>query len=565
MSLFGSIRMAANSLRANQIAMQVIGQNIANANTPGYIREETILSPAPTQRMGNLLLGLGVQVDAVVQKIDNFLEERLRGAVSDESDAAARESTYTQLEEMIGELSETDISTAMTTFFNGIAEILNQPENVSVRNLAVLNARTLTQEINRLATRVREVRADLNSRIITLKDDINRLAEEIRVLNVRISETEGGSVSKSDAVGLRDQRLMALEELAKLVNIRVREQPTGSVTVYVGGDYLVADGFSRPVKLVLSSDRGLTTADIHFEETDSPLDATSGEYCGLKAARDDVLGGFLDKLDDFAGTLAFEFNKIFSSGQGLHGYSEVTSQSYVTDADAPLDQAGLKFTPVNGAFQIMVYNTQDKTTQTIDVPVHLLGDDTDTTLQTLSDALGQIGALSVTVAPDGRLSIASKSANNEFAFANDTSGILAALGINTLFTGSTATDLAVNEAIAGDPAKFAASRGGIGLDTENAVELVAFPDKGIASHNNASISVIYDRLVAETTQGSTVTHAEAEGARVFEQTLRGEKLATSGVSLDEEAISMIAVQKSFQASARFIAVLSELLDLLVSI
>ncbi len=70
MSLFGSIQMAKNALRAQQIGLQVVGQNISNANTPGYIREEVILSPAPTQRKGGLLFGLGVQVDAVVQKID---------------------------------------------------------------------------------------------------------------------------------------------------------------------------------------------------------------------------------------------------------------------------------------------------------------------------------------------------------------------------------------------------------------------------------------------------------------------------------------------------------------
>ncbi|NQT39266.1 MAG: flagellar hook-associated protein FlgK, partial [Planctomycetes bacterium] len=104
MSLFGSIQLAANTLRANDIALQVVGQNIANANTPGYIREEVVLSPAPTQRLGGLLLGLGVRVDAVVQKIDLFLEERLRGAVSDRVAGETEEQTHLNLEELIGEL-----------------------------------------------------------------------------------------------------------------------------------------------------------------------------------------------------------------------------------------------------------------------------------------------------------------------------------------------------------------------------------------------------------------------------------------------------------------------------
>ena len=138
MSLFSSIRLAANTLRANEIALQVVGQNIANANTPGYIREDVILVPGPTQRRGSLLLGMGVNVEAVVQKIDRFLEERLRGSVSDRVDAETRESSYLQLEAVIGELGDTDLSTALNTFFSSIDEILNQPENASVRNLAVL-------------------------------------------------------------------------------------------------------------------------------------------------------------------------------------------------------------------------------------------------------------------------------------------------------------------------------------------------------------------------------------------------------------------------------------------
>src|SRR3972149_734033 len=170
MSLFGSIRMASNALQANQIALQVIGQNIANANTPGYIREEVLLAPAPTQRMGRLLLGLGVEVKAVYQKIDKFLEERLRGAVSDQASAEARESTYTQLEQLLGELTKTDLSTAMTNFFSSVSEILNQPENISARNLAVLNGDTLAQEIRRLTSRVEEARSDINSRVMAMAD-----------------------------------------------------------------------------------------------------------------------------------------------------------------------------------------------------------------------------------------------------------------------------------------------------------------------------------------------------------------------------------------------------------
>ena len=564
MSLFGSIRLAANTLRANEIALQVVGQNIANANTPGYIREEVILTPAPTQRMGKLLLGLGVDVQAVVQKIDNFLEERLRGAVSDLVDAETQESTHMQMEGLVGELSDTDLSTAMNTFFSSVAEILNQPESTSVRNLAVLQGGALASGINRLAQRVTEVRSDVNDRIIDMADNINRLTEQIRVLNVRISSTEGGDVSASDAVGLRDQRLMALENLARLIEIRVREQPSGGVVVYSGGDFLVFEGTARQVDVALESDRGLSAADIRLVASDSPVDSSSGELSGLMVSRDEILGGFLDDLDGFARALAFEFNKVYSQGQGLSGYEELTSEFAVTDTTLALDQAGLQFTPENGSFDILVRNTDTGKTQTEHIIVDLNGLGDDMALADLAAALDAVDGISAAVSNGGKLTIASASAH-EFTFKDDSSGVLAALGLNTFFSGSSASSIGVSDAVAADPSTFAASRGGLGADTENAVTLAGFIDRPLQAQNNDTLAVLYDKLTGQSTQAAAISRAVAEGTRVFEQTLRGQKMATSGVNLDEEAVRMIAFQRSFQASARYIRTLDELFQLLVAL
>src|SRR4029079_2942940 len=98
------------------------------------------------------------------------------------------------------------MSTSLNDFFSSLNEVLNQPESVSVRNLAVLKGKTLAQDINHLAQRAGQMRGDIDKRVGAVPDDINRLAEEVRTLNIRISQAEGGDVSNSDAVGLRDQR-----------------------------------------------------------------------------------------------------------------------------------------------------------------------------------------------------------------------------------------------------------------------------------------------------------------------------------------------------------------------
>ena len=565
MSLLGSLQIAKNSLFANQVGLQVTGNNISNANTPGYIRQRAVLTPAPTQLVGGLPLGLGVRVDGIVQQADRFLADRLRGANSDLAGSEAEEQTYVQLEALIGELTDTDLSTSFSNFFNSINDILNQPEDLAVRNLAVLQGETVTQDLKRLDDRVRQLRGNVNDEITSSAADINRLLKEIAELNVNIVQTEGGTATASEAVGLRDQRELALTELAKIVNIRASEQPDGSVTVFAGGDFLVFQGEYRAVNVAFESDRGLSQGTINLEATDAPLAASSGRLAGLYSARDEILGGFLDGLDDLSRTLIFEFNKLHSSGQGLTGLTDVRSDFAVGDNDDALDQTSLPFTPVNGSFQVQVFNTRTKLTETSDVFVRLNGLEDDTTLADLVSDLDTIDGISAVITPDRRLSITSDSPNIQFGFANDTSGVLAALGVNTFFAGTGTRDLGITDLVRDDPSKVAASQGGIGHDTENALRLATFGETPLDSQDGDTLSQQYEAIVAGVTQSSSVTKAVSEGFRVFQRTLEGQQLGLSGVSIDEEAVNMLGYQRAYQASARMIATLSDLLNTLINL
>lgn len=566
MSLYTSINLAANSLLAQQVGMQVVGQNIANANTPGYSRAQALFTPAPTQRLGPLLLGMGVQVEGVVQQIDELLNERLRHASSDRSGSEAEAGVYAQLEGILGELSDSDLSSALTRFFGAVSEILNQPESVTVRNLAVLEGQTLAGEVSRLYARVAELRSDLNRQVTSMSSDINRLLARVAELNIQITATEGGGSGGSDAIGLRDQRNQALADLAELIEIRVDEQPSGAANVFVGGDYLVFDGLHRQVEVSLETDRGLSLATIRLVDTRSELAVAGGELAGLTSARDEVLGTFLDDLDSLARTLAFEFNKIYSSGQGLVGFSSLTSEFGALETNVALDAAGLPYAPVNGSLRVLVQNSQTGLTNGTELRIDLNGlDNDDTTLAQLVASLDAIDGLSASINSTGQVLLAAESPNIRFAFADDTSGVLAALGINTFFSGSSATNLGVSQTVRNDPGLFAASRTGIGADTDNAVELAGFLDKPLDAAGGISLTVLYERLVGGVAQGASVAKAVSEGFAVFEETLIGQQLAVSGVSLDEEAVRLMGFQRAYQASARFITTLNELLDVLVNL
>lgn len=565
MSLFGSIQLANNSLQAAQIGLQVAGNNIANANTPGYIRQEAVFEPSTPQRLGNLLLGTGVTVSGIKQKTDAFLEERLRGANADLANGEAQSSAYTQLESIIGELGKNDLSTSLTSFFGSLSNVLNQPDSVAVRNLAVQQGQKLTVDIRTLNDRAGVLWNSFNSQVADVTGKINALVNKIAKLNVQIVTVEGGGTSGSDAVGLRDQRQVALSELSQIIDIRAVEQPTGSVTVLSGGDFLVAEGTTRLVKTAVISEGGFNKNQVQIAETDAPVQSSSGELSGLIAARDGIVGNFLGQLGDLSRTLAFEFNKVYSGGQGLSGFDDLTSERGVADATAALDHAGLPFTPVNGSFQVQVRNKQTGITQTSNIFVDLDGLGQDTTLTSLAAALNGVSGITASITTDNKLRLTADSSNVEFAFAGDTSGTLAALGLNTFFSGSSASDIGVSSVLRADPGKLAVSSGGIGVDSGNAELLAGFGDRSLDSQNGASISQVYERIVSDTAQASNVSQAVADGFRTFQTTLQGQQLAISGVSIDEEAVNMIQYQRAFQASAKFISTLNDLLDTLVNL
>jgi flagellar hook-associated protein 1 FlgK len=563
MSLFSSLQLASNALQAQSIGLQVVGQNIANVNTPGYSRAEMNLAPAATQRVGRLLLGLGVDVQSIKQRIDEHLNDRLRSATADRVAGDVQQSTYSQLEGILNELSDTDISSSMNDFFGAISQVLSQPASVSVRNLAMLQGQTLAGDINRLASRATEIRDDLNDQVAEMAPDINRLLSQIATFNVRIATAEGGGALGSDAVGLRDQRSQALEELAQLIDVQTQEQSSGAINVFAGGDFLVFEGVNRNVKVEHTQVDGLNVAKLLISETDSPIMSSSGKLAGLMDARDNIIDGFLGKLNDFTRSLAFEFNKVFSSGQGLSGYSQVTADQPVLNADAPLDAAGLTYRPVSGSFNILVHDKQTNLTRTTRINIDLNGlDDDDTTLTKLAAQLSAVDGVSATINAAGKLVIKSLSPTTDLAFGDDISGTLAALGINTFFTGTSASTLGINAAIKNDPSKFAASRSGIDGDTANAVDLANFSDRLLDSADGKTISQFYAQVVGDVTQGSAVAKSVATGFKTFEDTLRGQQLAVSGVNIDEETISMLGYQRAYQASARFIQTINELLNLL---
>lgn len=369
----------------------------------------------------------------------------------------------------------------------------------------------------------------------------------------------------NQAVGLTDQRNEALTNLSQLINITTQQQSDGTVSVYNSGQFLVNEGNVRPLAVVNTNNDGQQVANLALKGSNIPLSITSGEVGGLINSRDQILGGFLDQLNSLAGTFASEFNQIYSTGQGLNGYTTLTGTTSVANPAAPLDAAGLPVTPTNGTFQVQVLNTTTGLTQTTQIDVLENGMENDTTLNSLAGQLNGISGLSASVNSSGQLKISTTSPDVQVAFAGDTSGALTALGINTFFNGNDAAGLSVNSAVTSNPSTFAASAGGIGVDTQVAQQLAGFASLPLASAGGSTISDVYNNLAANVTQGSSVAQAASSAAATYEQSLQSQQQSISGVSLDTQTVDMLQYQQAYEASAKYISEIDSLLQTLLQL
>jgi flagellar hook-associated protein 1 FlgK len=562
MGLLGTIQQSAGALQVAQIGLQVVGNNIANANTPGYLRQQLQQASAIAVRDGGLLKGHGVRPTGIVQVVDEQLAERMFNAKTAVSGAETLEKAFSQLEELTGDLNNSGLNKQLSLFNNALHELSTQPGDSSLRDFVVLQAESLASNIRLNRDKAVE-RSDLwNADLQQISSDINRLTERIAKLNLDIATIEGGGLLQSDATGLRDQRYRDLEELSQYMNLNFQEQESGTIAVFVGGDYLISNGNRREVGTTYNNKTGGT--EIRILETDSPLQATSGKIAATIEARDSVFGDYIGELNSMASALIQSVNEVHSQGQGRDGFKDLLS-TVVANTGVPLVDANLATLPRNGSFDMSLIDERGELISTHRIDVKMLSQVTDSTVQSIVADIDAIDGINASVTSSGQIEIKSDAKTTSFTFGQDTSGFLASAGLNTFFSGRNAIDIDVNPNLKQNPDFLAISRGGIGEDTDVLTDLIDLVDKPLDHLGGNSVRDVYEQSVTGLGQKISLQGSASEGLRNFYATLQSQHLAITGVNIDEESINMITYQRAFQASSRVIATASEMLDLLVTL
>lgn len=238
MSLLSTLSIARSALAAHSLRTQVAAHNIANANTDGYSAQRPELTPGPSYATADGIFGTGVQVTDIGRLRDAFMDATFREESSDSSASTTRRDMLQRVESVLGEPSDTGLANSLDAFWSSWSDLANNPMDGSAHSVLAERGAQLAAEFNRRADGLAQVKSDSLTRLSAAVDRLNTLSSQVADLNHRIVALESGGHTAGD---LRDQRDLALDEIATLVPLQVVEHTDGSVAANVDGN-LVVDG-----------------------------------------------------------------------------------------------------------------------------------------------------------------------------------------------------------------------------------------------------------------------------------------------------------------------------------
>lgn len=574
--IFTIMDIARWSLQASINNLDTISHNVANVNTEGYSRQVVVQATRNPEETPNGWYGRGVTTVNVIQHVDALVLKSLTDKNSALTYNDNRLSQLKRLESMANEAGDTGLGKEITAFFNAWQDVSNNPESSAVRQVLRENANNLANRLQGLMSDLSLVKKDLGQYLSDSVSEANAICRRIADLNEEIVRGEATGTPAND---FRDERQRLLNDLSGLLDIQWFETGSGSVTVMTGvGKTLVQASYPGKLDddpLSFESVSGYTDNQLVWRDLDLVLDSdeiTGGRIGASLKVREVDVPAMEDFLNDLAGSLIFEVNKLHSQGAGLGKFTDVTGTYESSNATVDLNDSSntlpYKDLIQTGSFTVWVYEAGTRRDYTVNVsPTDSLTDIMDNINAAMNPTVNPSLNPVASITADNRLRLMAEG-GIEFAFGGDDSNILAALGINTFFDGSTATSICVNQTIT-DSVRFIAA-GRLLADGEHALG------------DNTNALAIADLKDTETMGGGNETFNEAvtywasdlgtlisstENNLNFYETataqLKDMRDNVSAVNLDEEMIKMIQFQRSYQMAARLISVADTLLTTLL--
>ncbi|HEY4707757.1 MAG TPA: flagellar hook-associated protein FlgK [Thermodesulfobacteriota bacterium] len=534
---------AKSALMATQKAMNVTSHNISNANTDGYTRQRAVLTAKEPVIYGNLYFGTGVDVSNIQRVYDSFNTIQLRTSVSLLSRHETAGGHLSGLEAVMNGLDGSSLNTRLDALFNSFEEVAANPSSYGERSALLANANSLADSVNAMDSSIRLNIANINSTAEARVDEVNSLATRISELNGQIAGTEVAGITAND---LRDKRDILLEDLAKIVDISVTENDNGQADVFMGGSFLVAG--TRTSEMSLRADPNepasyniiLNGATINDRISGGSL---KGDLVGLDYYRD-----VHEKVNLLSASLVKEVNLQHAAGFGLDGSTN-------TDFFAPLSVYTRGSTSNSGGALVSAASVTDLSQVTLDdYEIRFAGPGSYTVVNTATNMVVTGGAYTSgnPITFDG-LSVTIQ--NSPLA-----------PGAGDRFTVSLKENAARDfSAAVTDGNKVAASSTAAGVPGDN-INATALADlRDALTVEGATFGSFFQRVVTDlgTEVSNVKLNAEAQG--IYSDEIRAARESVSGVSIEEEAINLVKLQRAFEAAAKVMQTADQMLETLLNI
>lgn len=563
MSLIGALTTGQSALSSAQASIQVSGNNISNASNANYTEEVAQIGEGSSQQIQpGIFVGDGAELDSIQRQADQALTNRLNSSISDNQAAQTTSQWLTQVQSVFNALGTSNLSTSMSSFFSAWSTLASSPQDMGDRQVVIQQGQALAQEFNSQIQQLQSLQTSVSSNLSSQVSQADNLASQIASLNQQIVTAQAGTSGSDNS--LLDQRDAAISKLSQYVNVTTAQQPDGSMNVYVGSQPLVDGVTSNGLTMQNQDVNGTITPTVVFKNNNAPVPLNGGGQLGALSDMQVRIGGVVGQMNTLAGQVISQVNQVYASGQGLHGVTSATATNTVTDTTQPLDSAaaGLTFPPTNGSFVVHVTDpTTGQSTSTL-VQVNLTGSANDTTLDSLTASLNAISGVQATDT-GGVLKISSTNGNDQISFSQDSSGALASLGVNTFFTGTDATDIAVNNTVASQPALLNAAQNGDPADNQTALTLASLATQPIASLGGASLNDTYQSMINGVATQLSSANSNAQAAQSVQTTLQSQRDSLSGVSIDNETINLLKQQQVYQGGAQLINIVNQLMQTLI--
>jgi flagellar hook-associated protein 1 FlgK len=542
MSLLGLFDIGKSAVFASQIALNVVSNNIANINTPGYSRQEAILEVAnPVQIKGDFI-GRGVGDVEIRRHYDRFIHLQILGQSQSYGRSYALDQGLSHVEQIFNEAKDIGLLNPLNDYLNAWQEVATYPEGQPQRVTLLQKAEALVNTAKQMERDVLETLQNINDNIENIVSDINSILSNISTLNEKVAQLEAG-LSREQSSYFRDERDKLLNELAELMDYTWYEDDNGYITILFKGKTLVnsEQAFEFSTQVDLNGDKNVI-----FSGQNMTSKFEKGQLGGFIDVRDDIKTNVLHSLRKLIASIVKETNILHRSGYGLDGS---TDNNFFDDLQIYTQDYS------SGGY-ITSASITDPSALTLDEYDIIF--DTDTSYNVYNHQTGQL-VTSGSYTPPGpaiisfegiEVTIEGTPVTNDSFFISPLTGVIGDFGV------------AIN-----DTQKIAAASSDLNLPGDNtkALEIAQLAQTEISNLDGATFENYYSSIVS--TVG--ILSKAASDSLTYDDNLLYElqkkREDISGVSLDEEATNLLRYQRAFEAGAKILKVTDELLEVVINL